>query len=98
MASPCDGCPGLGDVSWTSGHHRECNAPGVMLGRTLDFAERVMLTVHADRFGVKQNPHGVRNGWAQWPMQMDTIWVESCALRPAVERKLAKLETEQATQ
>jgi hypothetical protein len=28
---------------------------------------------------VELNPHGVRNGWATWPMDFDPIWVDSCA-------------------
>jgi len=24
------------------------------------------------------DPHGVKNGWCDWPIQFDPIWVESC--------------------
>lgn len=27
---------------------------------------------------IKLNPHGVKNGWAYWPLDFDPIWVESC--------------------
>lgn len=27
---------------------------------------------------VKLNDHGVRNGWATWPLDFDPIWVEDC--------------------
>jgi len=27
---------------------------------------------------VKLNEHGVKNGWALWPINFDPIWVESC--------------------
>jgi hypothetical protein len=28
---------------------------------------------------VKLNEHGVKNGWAVWPINFDPIWVEDCA-------------------
>jgi hypothetical protein len=27
---------------------------------------------------VKLNDHGIKNGWASWPMDFDPIWVEGC--------------------
>lgn len=27
---------------------------------------------------VKLNEHGVKNGWAAWPLNFDPIWVEDC--------------------
>lgn len=27
---------------------------------------------------VKLDPHGVKNGWAMWPMNFDPVWVEGC--------------------
>jgi hypothetical protein len=27
---------------------------------------------------VKLDPHGVRNGWAMWPINFDPVWVDSC--------------------
>ena len=28
---------------------------------------------------VKLNEHGVKNGWAEWPLNFDPVWVERCA-------------------
>jgi len=28
---------------------------------------------------VQLNPHGVKNGWATWPLDFDPIWVEKCS-------------------
>lgn len=28
--------------------------------------------------GVLLNEHGVRNGWANWPIDFDPVWVEQC--------------------
>ena len=27
---------------------------------------------------VALNPHGVKHGWAYWPLNFDPIWIESC--------------------
>lgn len=27
---------------------------------------------------VKLNPHGVKNGWANWPLNFDPVWVDEC--------------------
>lgn len=27
---------------------------------------------------VKLNPHGVKMGWAYWPLNFDPIWVQEC--------------------
>lgn len=27
---------------------------------------------------VDLNPHGVKHGWATWPIDFDPVWVESC--------------------
>lgn len=27
---------------------------------------------------LKLNPHGVRNGWAFWPLDFDPCWVDHC--------------------
>jgi hypothetical protein len=28
--------------------------------------------------GVKGNPHGIAEGWFQWPINFDPTWLESC--------------------
>jgi hypothetical protein len=30
------------------------------------------------KMGIKLNPHGVRNGWAMFPVNFDPIWIENC--------------------
>ena len=29
---------------------------------------------------VSLNDHGVKNGWANWPLNFDPVWVEECLL------------------
>lgn len=39
---------------------------------------QISLTDQNDNPIVKLNPHGVKNGWAMWPLDFDPTWVESC--------------------
>lgn len=35
--------------------------------------------VQADTgLNVKGNPHGIKNGWFNWPFNFDPVWLESC--------------------
>jgi hypothetical protein len=27
---------------------------------------------------VELNPNGISNGWANWPLDFDPVWVDSC--------------------
>ena len=37
-------------------------------------------TEFAEANGVKLNSTGVRNGWANWPLNFDPIWIDECPL------------------
>lgn len=51
--------------------HPECAKLGSLFG----LKKRMQLI---EEFGIKLNPHGVRNNWANWPYNFDPIWVLSC--------------------
>ena len=36
---------------------------------------------------VKLDKHGVRNGWANWPIDFDPVWVERCAFETTNDLK-----------
>lgn len=36
---------------------------------------------------LKLNPHGMRNGWAFWPVDFDPVWVEQCNFYESSEAK-----------
>lgn len=36
---------------------------------------------------VKLDEHGVKMGWASWPIDFDPIWVESCAFETPKDKK-----------
>ncbi len=36
---------------------------------------------------IKLNPHGVKNGWANWPIDFDPIWVDECLFHESLQSK-----------
>ena len=36
------------------------------------------MQIGIEKLGVKGNSHGIKNGWFNWPMNFDPIWLESC--------------------
>ena len=34
---------------------------------------------------IKLNEHGVKNGWAEWPLNFDPTWVEGCPFETSKE-------------
>jgi hypothetical protein len=36
------------------------------------------MQVNPDKLNIKGNPHGIRNGWFNWPMNFDPTWLEQC--------------------
>lgn len=72
---PCDGCAhrrnAPGDM------HSRCDAYG---GRTASVYMMRCIGMHPEN-GPVLNPHGVKMGWCEWPINFDPIWIESCQLR-----------------
>lgn len=42
--------------------HKCCNHPGEK----------------ASTLNIKGNPHGIKNGWFNWPYNFDPVWLEEC--------------------
>ena len=71
-----DGIPG--------GAHSRCRHPAV--DDTSPLGELVALMGkragayfdESNPLGVTGNPHGIRQGWFNWPFNFDPIWLESC--------------------
>jgi len=36
------------------------------------------IQVSAKQLNIKGNPHGIRNGWFNWPYNFDPVWLDSC--------------------
>ena len=32
----------------------------------------------ANKFQIKANPHGIKMGWFNWPINFDPVWLENC--------------------
>lgn len=86
MSSNCYKCEFRGTVPGST--HSSCNIVKKMLegldeGK-ISALEVALATGQAslDDNGepaVKRDPHGVKNGWAYWPLDFDPIWIE-CSL------------------
>ena len=79
----CFECKHRGTVPGSS--HSSCGHPSI--GK-IDALVEVMgilasvgraLPVKVDnKLNIKGNPHGIRNGWFNWPMNFDPCWLEQC--------------------
>ena len=37
-----------------------------------------MDVIAAEKLGIKADPHGIKNGWFNWPWNFDPVWLEAC--------------------
>lgn len=67
--------------SLTFDAHSRCTHPRI--GET-DAIVTPLLVMHGaasgamKRLNITLDPHGVKNGWAMWPLNFDPVWLESC--------------------
>ena len=78
----CYNCKFRGNVSGSA--HSSCKVISCT-GNEKSFELEVLLASHQVQLMdgdnnpiVKLSPHGVKNGWANWPLNFDPVWVESC--------------------
>ena len=82
----CQNCKHKGSVVTGSSHHISCRLVGDLaaqievamyykLGWKFEVPDK---TTREQKPLIVLNPHGVRNGWCDWPLQFDPIWVENC--------------------
>lgn len=85
--SNCYNCKFRGTVPGSA--HSSCKIARVILGDAPEakVVELEMLLLlgkakisEGDEDAVKLNPHGVKKGWASWPLDFDPVWVEECKL------------------
>lgn len=73
----CYNCPYRRAVVGSA--HSECEHPGVgELG--FMFALALMQNIKAAEPAIYINPSGAANGWANWPINFDPIWI-TCNLK-----------------
>jgi hypothetical protein len=58
---------------------KSSNKEGAMELEILVASHQVEMTIKTTgEPAVKLNEHGVKNGWADWPLNFDPVWVEDC--------------------
>lgn len=78
----CHECKHRGEV--VGSVHSSCRHPDIPeydpVDRLLVLAKRVTAvdSVTAQKFGITVNEHGLLNGWANWPLDFDHIWISGC--------------------
>lgn len=88
--NPCADCPYKSTVPG-SGHHQKCEHPVILgsefkiLGLVLSGHYKLLgFTVNetGEKFSmITINEHGIEHGWANWPVDFDPIWIDSCGLK-----------------
>lgn len=66
----------------TGSHHVACTIPTLANIPEVGFLSEVMARAHQEHISIGGviviNGHGVRNGWAMYPLNFDPIWIEQC--------------------
>ena len=75
----CYDCKFRRNTEWS--HHSRCANP--LIGEIGQFIEIAYLIKGLrgpamKRMNISLNPHGIKNGWAFWPMDFDPVWLETC--------------------
>lgn len=94
----CSKCKHKGAVVTGSSHHISCRLVGYFAkqmvvynlyrsGRQFVVTDK---TTGEQKPLIVLNPHGVRNGWCDWPLQFDPIWIESCVGYTEVDKTLTE--------
>lgn len=75
MSAPCYDCVHRRNLPGSA--HSNCVATR---GGGIEGVRDALTPAPGKPAAVTLNPHGVRMGWAYWPVNFDPIWVRSCAL------------------
>ena len=82
MKPNCYECKHRSGVSGSA--HSRCNHPSIKtspLGEIMGIlgsVGRVTPMSAESNVKVKGNPHGIKNGWFNFPFNFDPIWLENC--------------------
>ncbi len=78
----CYECKHRGSIIGSA--HSSCGvirSTGSEKGMELEFMLAMRQVEMKDQDGnpiVDIDPHGIRNGWAAWPIDFDPVWIRSC--------------------
>lgn len=59
-------------------HHVGCIKGGRDTLTSMQVSALIMCGLRPEK--VKLSEHGIKNGWCNWPLDFDQIWVEECEL------------------
>ena len=80
----CYECKHRGTVPGSA--HSSCHHPSLppippelqLLGIFASVRRSPPIQVNTEKLAIKGNAHGIRNGWFNWPMNFDPVWLEEC--------------------
>jgi len=80
----CNNCKHKGGIVPGSSHHISCNIFKELFES--DMASEAEWLFLAGKFdilidkqpAIKRNPHGIQNGWCDFPIQFDPCWIDDC--------------------
>ena len=77
--SDCYKCKHRGDLVYDA--HSKCEHPAIVGGiGLLHLAGVIKIKMKGGEPLVDINKHGKKNGWANWPVNFDPIWITKCHL------------------
>lgn len=76
MSPDCSNCKFKAELGYT--HHITCKALDEVAPELKVTAFALAQVTGKVGSYVSLNPHGVKNGWADWPLEFDPVWVEEC--------------------
>lgn len=69
--------------------HSSCNLAAVFDGPG-ELIQAMQVFIHKGRIaGVEGNPYGIKNGWCNWPLDFDPVWIE-CSYHQEIKIKEGK--------
>tara|TARA_Y100000034_G_C6810059_1_gene363959 strand:+ start:717 stop:992 length:276 start_codon:yes stop_codon:yes gene_type:complete len=76
----CDKCKYQGRVPGST--HTSCKHPNVgndTFDAIVSLVEGMMGKTNAlDKLNIRADPHGVKSGWFNWPVDFDPAWLKHC--------------------
>jgi hypothetical protein len=85
MKPNCYNCKYRGTLAGSA--HSRCEHPATKEGAESPLTELMAIFAGVGRvapvivdcgLNIKANPHGIRNGWFNWPYNFDPTWLENC--------------------
>ena len=86
MKANCYECKHRGNVP--GDRHSCCNHPSVQVAKDDPMGQQLAtlagvglvspINAKSNELNIKGSPHGIKEGWFNWPWNFDPIWLENC--------------------